>query len=59
MTVLVAGGSGKTGLRLVEQLLALGLTVRVIVRASHALPESGLGTPQCHGRRGQHSRPFG
>ena len=45
MTVLVAGGSGKTGLRLVEQLLALGLTVRVIVRASHALPESGLGTP--------------
>ena len=45
VTVLVAGASGKTGRLLVEQLLALGHTVRVIVRASHRFPKAVLDHP--------------
>jgi len=40
MTVLVVGASGATGRLLVEQLLDLGVSVRVIVRPTSALPES-------------------
>ena len=38
MTVLVLGGTGKTGLSLVQQLLARGLQVRAIVRSPEKLP---------------------
>ena len=41
-TVLVVGASGKTGLRLVEQLLANQHQVRVIVRSTQKLPSGYL-----------------
>ena len=44
-TVLVAGASGNTGRPLVEQLLAMGHTVRVIVRSRHRLPAAVLEHP--------------
>jgi len=44
-TILVAGATGNTGRSLVEQLLGLGHTVRVIVRASHRLPTEILKHP--------------
>ena len=44
-TILVAGATGNTGRPLVEQLLGLGHTVRVIVRASHRLPTEILKHP--------------
>ena len=40
MTILVAGASGATGRRLVEELLNRGHNVRVIVRSPLSLPES-------------------
>ena len=45
-TILVAGATGNTGRPLVEQLLGLGHTVRVIVRASHRLPTEILKHPK-------------
>lgn len=44
-TVLVAGATGNTGRPLVEQSLALGHTVRVIVRSRHRLPAAVLEHP--------------
>ena len=44
-TILVVGATGNTGRPLVEQLLGLGHTVRVIVRASHRLPTEILKHP--------------
>lgn len=44
-TVLVAGATGNTGRPLVEQLLALGMTVRVIVRSRQRLPSAVLEHP--------------
>lgn len=40
MTILVVGASGATGRQLVEQLLNMGQSVRVIVRASSKIPDS-------------------
>lgn len=40
LTVLVLGGTGKTGRLLVEQLLERGHMVRAIVRSAHKLPAS-------------------
>jgi NAD(P)-dependent dehydrogenase (short-subunit alcohol dehydrogenase family) len=40
MTILVVGGSGATGRLLVEQLLAEGEKVKIIVRSIDALPDS-------------------
>jgi len=40
MTILVAGASGATGIRLVEELLHRGQHVKVIVRSPERLPES-------------------
>jgi len=37
-TVLVVGGTGRTGSRVVQQLLSRGVTVRVIVRSAQRLP---------------------
>lgn len=45
MTILVVGATGKTGLRLVEQLLDRKHKVRVIVRSTHKLPASVLQNP--------------
>ena len=45
MTILVVGATGKTGLPLVEQLLAKDYEVRVLVRSSNRLPAEVLGNP--------------
>jgi len=45
MTTLVVGATGKTGLRLVEQLLDRNHKVRVIVRSTHKLPAGILNNP--------------
>ena len=42
MTVLVVGASGATGRLVVERLLERGLSVQIIVRSEHALPERVL-----------------
>ena len=44
-TVLVAGATGNTGRPLVQQLLSLGHTVRVIVRSRDRLPDAVLEHP--------------
>ena len=44
-TLLIAGATGNTGRPLVEQSLALGHTVRVIVRSRHRLPAAVLEHP--------------
>ena len=44
-TLLIAGATGNTGRPLVEQSLALGHTVRVIVRSRHRLPAAVLAHP--------------
>ena len=44
-TILVAGATGNTGRPLVEQSLALGHTVRVIVRSRQRLPAAVLEHP--------------
>lgn len=41
MVVLVLGGTGKTGLHLVQQLLARNVKVRTIVRSPEKLPSLG------------------
>ena len=45
-TVLVVGGTGRTGRRVVEQLLARGVAVRAIVRSSRGLPAGVAGVPR-------------
>ncbi len=45
MTVLVVGGTGRTGGRVVRQLLGRGARVRAIVRAVGRLPEGVAGDP--------------
>ena len=49
MTILVVGASGKTGRRVVEQLLAKNLLVRVVVRSSHRLPAEVCENPNTAG----------
>ena len=44
-TVLVVGGTGRTGGRVVTQLLERGVAVRAIVRSAERLPEGALGNP--------------
>ena len=43
--VLLVGGTGRTGLRVLEQLLGRGVQVRVIVRSRSRLPERLAGEP--------------
>mgnify|MGYP001029072562 FL=1 len=45
MTVLLIGGTGRTGARLLEQLLGRGVSVRVIVRSARKLPAGPAGHP--------------
>ena len=45
-TILIAGATGRTGVRLVEQALARGHRVRAIVRSRHRLPSAVLDHPQ-------------
>ena len=42
-TVLLVGGTGRTGQRVLEQLLSRGLSVRVIVRSARKLPAGAAG----------------
>lgn len=44
-TVLVVGGTGRTGRRVLEQLLGRGVQVRAIVRSAHRLPEGFAAEP--------------
>ena len=44
-TVLLVGGTGRTGQRVLEQLLSRGLSVRVIVRSRHKLPAGTVEDP--------------
>jgi hypothetical protein len=44
-TVLLVGGTGRTGQRVVEQLLSRGISVRVIVRSAQKLPEGAAESP--------------
>lgn len=44
-TVLLVGGTGRTGLRVLEQLLERGISVRVIVRSPHKLPAGTAKNP--------------
>jgi nucleoside-diphosphate-sugar epimerase len=45
-TVLVVGGTGRTGGRVVEQLLGRGVDVRAIVRSADRLPPAVVGNPR-------------
>ena len=44
-TVLLVGGTGRTGRRVLEQLVARGVAVRAIVRSSKGLPAGIAGNP--------------
>jgi nucleoside-diphosphate-sugar epimerase len=44
-TVLLVGGTGRTGRRVLEQLLARGVGVRAIVRSTRGLPATITGNP--------------
>ncbi|MHB1342067.1 MAG: NAD(P)-dependent oxidoreductase [Coriobacteriia bacterium] len=44
-TVLLLGGTGRTGRRVLTQLLERGVTVRALVRSAGRLPEGALGAP--------------
>jgi hypothetical protein len=44
-TVLLVGGTGRTGRRVVEQLLSRGISVRVIVRSAQKLPADAVKNP--------------
>ena len=44
-TVLLVGGTGRTGRRVLEQLVARGVGVRAIVRSARGLPEGLAGSP--------------
>jgi nucleoside-diphosphate-sugar epimerase len=44
-TVLLLGGTGRTGRRVLEQLLGRGVSVRAIVRSTSRLPEGAGGNP--------------
>jgi len=45
-TVLLLGGTGRTGRRVLEQLLGRGVSVRAIVRSASRLPEGAAGYPR-------------
>ena len=45
-TVLLVGGTGRTGRRVLEQLLSRGISVRVIVRSAHKLPAGAAEEPK-------------
>ena len=45
-TVLLLGGTGRTGRRVLEQLLGRGVSVRAIVRSASRLPEGAAGNPR-------------
>jgi nucleoside-diphosphate-sugar epimerase len=45
-TVLLLGGTGRTGRRVLEQLLRRGVSVRAIVRSASRLPEGAAGNPR-------------
>ena len=51
--VLLVGGTGRTGRRVLEQLLSRGISVRVIVRSAQKLPAGAAKEPQPDGGRGQ------
>jgi len=44
-TVLLVGGTGRTGRRVMEQLVARGVAVRAIVRSTRGLPAGMVGNP--------------
>jgi len=44
-TVLLVGGTGRTGRRVLAQLLSRGVAVRAIVRSAHGLPPDAAGSP--------------
>lgn len=44
-TVLLAGGTGRTGRRVLQQLLSRGISVRVIVRSARGLPADAAKDP--------------
>jgi uncharacterized protein YbjT (DUF2867 family) len=45
-TVLLLGGTGRTGRRVLEQLLGRGVSIRAIVRSASRLPEGAAGNPR-------------
>ena len=45
-TVLLLGGTGRTGRRVLGQLLGRGVSVRAIVRSASRLPEGAAGNPR-------------
>lgn len=45
-TLLLLGGTGRTGRRVLEQLLGRGVSVRAIVRSAAKLPEGAAGNPR-------------
>jgi hypothetical protein len=45
-TVLLVGGTGRTGARVLEQLLACGVSVRAIVRSADRLPKGAAQDPR-------------
>jgi len=51
-TVLLVGGTGRTGRRVLEQLLSRGVSVRVVVRSSQKLPAGAAEEPRLCGRGG-------
>jgi uncharacterized protein YbjT (DUF2867 family) len=46
MTVLLLGGTGRTGGRVLQQLLARGVSVRAVVRSAERLPAGAAGDPR-------------
>ena len=55
-TVLLVGGTGRTGGRVLEQLLSRGASVRVIVRSARQAPGGRGGESQPDGGRGRPAR---
>jgi hypothetical protein len=45
-TVLLVGGTGRTGQRVLQQLLSRGINVRVIVRSAQRLPADAVANPK-------------
>jgi NAD(P)-dependent dehydrogenase (short-subunit alcohol dehydrogenase family) len=48
LTVLLVGGTGRTGRRVLEQLLGRGIGVRAIVRSADRLPTAVVSNPKLH-----------
>jgi len=46
MEVLLLGGTGRTGGRVLTQLLARGVSVRAVVRSAERLPAGAAGDPK-------------